>query len=218
MEVFSPRYTPPRIIAFRQGYYAKRKLSALWYKNYTQEGLEEARWSSFQQFFFLSFFLSCRDGGFVESFRSIFSLSRVFKDVDESFLEKIFTTQLVLKIYNSGRDRRGRECEMFIVGYIFGQKCSLKACFSCYTSNLILVNEAKRGEKARLTSYSGGIKLFTTRRISFDERFLVLIFAWNENFFIRSKRFAHNDDTLFRLLIRSKKNQDAIFFHNFLSY
>lgn len=30
MEVFSPRYTPPCIIAFRQGYYAKRKLSALW--------------------------------------------------------------------------------------------------------------------------------------------------------------------------------------------
>lgn len=42
-----------------------------------------------------------------------------------------------------------------LFGYIYlGKSVGRKLVFPCCTSNLILVNEAKRGGKARLTPYT----------------------------------------------------------------
>lgn len=92
MEVFSPRYTPPCIIAFRQGYYAKRKLSALWtggIKIILGGGGEVGCIGSIYRaclnnFFFSFFFFPCRYRrvSFVKLFRVCLNfLSRRFVNV-----------------------------------------------------------------------------------------------------------------------------------------
>lgn len=70
--------------------------------------------------------------------------------------------------------------------YICAKVFVEKNLFFLVASNLILLDETKRGERyLAFSPHICGIKLFTTWRISFNKRFFVLIsvFVWNENFF-----------------------------------